>query len=188
MNLATLITLCLMKNNELIGDQNMKIVKLLAITLITILPMVSQAQDVQTYVGANYEHGSIKVGTHRSNVDGIKFQAGSDLEWGYLKGTAATLTGDGVDYDNYTFSVEKIVNIQQSHFFVSPEVGLTYSRYDNGKLKESDLGPMAGASLGYNINKQFQIVTNYNHSFGMKSNQHNIEGDSFSAGLNYRFN
>ena len=74
-----------MKNNELIGDQNMKIVKLLAITLITILPMVSQAQDVQTYVGANYEHGSIKVGTHRSNVDGIKFQAGSDLEWDTLK-------------------------------------------------------------------------------------------------------
>ncbi|MEH6533057.1 MAG: hypothetical protein V7735_17175 [Photobacterium frigidiphilum] len=47
---------------------------------------------------------------------------------------------------------------------------------------------MLGASLGYNINKQFQIVSNYNHSFGMTSNQNNIDEDSLSAGVNYRFN
>ncbi|TDR74868.1 hypothetical protein [Photobacterium lutimaris] len=35
---------------------------------------------------------------------------------------------------------------------------------------------------------QAQVVSNYNHSFGMKSNQGHIDEDSLSAGLNYRFN
>ena len=166
----------------------MKKIKLLAIAMIAVLPAVSQAQNVQTYFGANYEYGNVKIGSHHTNVDGFKFQAGSELGWGNFKGTAATLTGNGVDYDNYSFSVEKPFSIQESNFFVSPEVGVTYARYKDDQLKESDIGPMVGASLGYNINKHFQIVSNYNHSFGMKSNQDNIDEDSLSAGLNYRFN
>lgn len=47
---------------------------------------------------------------------------------------------------------------------------------------------MLGASLGYNINDHFQIVSNYNHSFGMRASQDNIQEDSLSAGINYRFN
>jgi hypothetical protein len=166
----------------------MKKINLFAITMIAVLPAVSHAQDVQTYFGANYEYGNVKVGSHHTNVDGFKFQAGSELGWGNIKGTAATLTGNGVDYDNYTFAVEKPISIQQSNFFVSPETGVTYARYKDSQLKESDLGLMVGASLGYNINKQFQIVSNYNHSFGMMSNQNNIDEDSLSAGVNYRFN
>lgn len=162
-------------------------IKLFAIAMVALLPAVSQAQEVQAYLGASYEHGNIKVGSRHTNVDGIKFQAASELEWGNIKGTAATLTGNGADYDNYTFAVEKPFSIQQSNFFVSPETGVTYARYDD-QLKGSDFGPMVGISLGYNINKQFQIVSNYNHSFGMKSNQDNIDEDSLSAGLNYRFN
>ncbi|MGR5066086.1 outer membrane beta-barrel protein [Photobacterium sp. DNB22_13_2] len=166
----------------------MKIIKILATAMITVLPVVSQAQNVQTYFGANYEHGDVKLGNQDNNVDGIKFQAGSEFEWGNIKGTAATLTGNGVDYDNYTLAIEKPFSIQQSNVFVSPEIGVTYARYKDNTLKESDIGPMVGASLGYNINKHFQIVSNYNHSFGMKSNQDNIDEDSLSAGLNYRFN
>ncbi|MGF1734212.1 outer membrane protein [Photobacterium satsumensis] len=166
----------------------MKKIKLLGIALLALLPAVSQAQNVKTYFGANYEHGDVKLGNQHANVDGLKFQAGSELGWGNIKGTAATLTGNGVDYHNYTFAVEKPFSIQQSNVFVSPEVGVTYARYKDDQLKESDIGPMVGASIGYNINKNFQIVSNYNHSFGMKSNQENIDEDSLSAGLNYRFN
>lgn len=166
----------------------MKKIKLFAITMIAVLPALTQAQDVQTYFGANYEHGNVKIGSRHTNVDGFKFQAGSELEWGNVKGTAATLTGNGVDYDNYTFSVEKPFSLQQSNLFISPEAGVTYASYKSNQLSESDIGPMVGASLGYNINKHFQIVSNYNHSFGMKANQNNIDEDSLSAGLNYRFN
>ncbi|WP_064608019.1 outer membrane beta-barrel protein [Photobacterium sp. J15] len=166
----------------------MKNLKMLIVAMIAVLPAVSQAQDVQTYMGATYEHGDVKVGSRHTTVDGIKFQAASELGWGNFKGTAATLTGNGADYDNYTFAIEKPYSIQQSDFFVSPEAGVTYARYEDKQLRESDLGAMVGASLGYNINKQFQIVSNYNHSFGMKSNQDNIDEDSLSVGLNYRFN
>lgn len=76
----------------------MKIIKSLATAMVTVLPAISQAQDVQTYFGANYEYGNIKVGSHHTDVDGFKFQAGSELGWGNIKGTAATLTGNGVDY------------------------------------------------------------------------------------------
>lgn len=166
----------------------MKNIKLLVIAMIAVLPAVSQAQDIQAYAGVNYEHGNVKVGSHHVNVDGFKFQGASELEWGNIKGTAATLTGNGADYDNYTFAVEKPFSIQQSSFFVAPEAGVTYSRYDDAQLKESDFGVMAGASLGYNINQHFQIVSNYNHAFGMTSNHNNIDEDSLSAGVNYRFN
>lgn len=166
----------------------MKKNNLLAVLMIAVFPVVTQAQDVQTYVGATYEHGNVKAGSQHTNVDGIKFQAASELGWGNIKGTAATLTGNGADYDNYTFAVEKPYSIQQSNFFISPEAGVSYARYKDTQLNTSDLGAMAGASLGYNINKQFQIVSNYNHFFGMKSNQDNIDEDSLSLGLNYRFN
>ncbi|HAS64056.1 MAG TPA: hypothetical protein DCS35_16755 [Vibrio sp.] len=166
----------------------MKKITLLTIAMVTVLPTVSQAQDVQTYFGVSYEHGNVEIGSRHTNVDGFKFQAASELGWGNIKGTAATLTGNGTDYDNYTFTVEKPFTIEQSNFFISPEVGVTYARYKDEQLKESDLGAMVGGSLGYNINKQFQIVTNYNHSFGMMSNQDNIDEDSLSAGINYRFN
>jgi opacity protein-like surface antigen len=163
-------------------------IKLLAFTMIAVLPAVSQAQDVQTYFGAGYEHSNVKVGNHHTNVDGIQFQAASELEWGNIKGTAATLTGNGADLDNYTFSVEKPYSIKQSDLFVSPETGVTYARYKDHQLKESDIGLMVGASLGYNINKQFQLVSNYNHSFGLTSSHNNIDEDNLSVGVNYRFN
>ncbi|MGF1718206.1 hypothetical protein L4D08_25445 [Photobacterium chitinilyticum] len=57
----------------------MKKIKLLAIAMIAVLPAVSQAQNVQTYFGANYEYGNVKIGSHHTNVDGFKFQAGSEL-------------------------------------------------------------------------------------------------------------
>lgn len=157
---------------------------LLAILLVT----PASAQEQKTYVGASYELGNVKVGSHHANVDGFKFEGGSEYGWGGIKGTAATLTGEGAEYDNYSFSVEKTVPIMQSNFFVAPEVGVTYSRYDDGNIKGTDIGPMVGASLGYNINKQFQFVTHYNYAFGMKSSQPNINESSLSVGLKYRFN
>ncbi|MGR5145955.1 outer membrane beta-barrel protein [Photobacterium alginatilyticum] len=166
----------------------MKHIKLIAIAMVSLLPTGSFAQDVQTYFGVSYEHGNVNTDNRHTNVDGLKFHAASEMGWGNIKGSSATLTGNGADYDNYTLAVEKPFGIRQSSFFVSPEAGVTYARYHDEQLKESDLGAMVGASLGYNINKQFQIVSNYNHSFGMKSNQANINEDSLSAGLNYRFN
>ena len=97
----------------------MKKIKLLVLAVIAILPAVSQAQDAKAYAGINYEHGNVKVGSRHINVDGFKFQAASELEWGNIKATAATLTGNGADYDNYTFLVEKPYSIQQSNFFIS---------------------------------------------------------------------
>jgi len=41
----------------------MKKINLFAITMIAVLPAVSHAQDVQTYFGANYEYGNVKVGS-----------------------------------------------------------------------------------------------------------------------------
>ncbi|KMV30900.1 outer membrane beta-barrel protein [Photobacterium swingsii] len=166
----------------------MKINKLLVVTMGIVLPTLSQAQDVNTYFGANYEHGNVKVGSQHANMNGFKFQAASELAWGNIKGAASSLKGDGADYDNYTLAIEKPFNIQQSSFFVSPEGGVTYARYKDDQMKKSDLGLMLGASLGYNINDHFQIVSNYNHSFGMKANQDNLQEDSLSAGINYRFN
>ncbi len=162
-------------------------IKLIAIAMLALLPAISQAQDVSTSLGVNYEHGNVKVGSHHINVDGIKFQTASELEWGNIKGTAATLKGSGAVYDNYSIAVEKPFSIQQSNFFISPETGINYAHYED-QFKESDFGAMVGLSLGYNINKQFQIISNYNHSFGLRSNQDNIDEDSLSAGLNYRFN
>ncbi|MCW8330243.1 porin family protein [Photobacterium sp. SDRW27] len=166
----------------------MKKMNLLVVAMIAVLPAVSQAQDVQTFVGANYEHGSVHVGSSSTSMDGVKFQAGSQLKWGTLKGTAATLSGEGAEYDNYSVAVEKPFNIEQSNVFISPEAGITYTHFENDAFNNSDFGLMAGASAGYNFNKQFQIVSNYNHSFGMKPHQDNIDEDSVSVGLNYRFN
>ncbi|MGC9404265.1 hypothetical protein ACP43V_17575 [Vibrio genomosp. F10 str. 9ZC157] len=69
--------------------------------------MASQARDVQTYVGVNYERGHLNVGGHQANVGGLKFLSASELGWGNIKGTASTLTGDGADYDHYSLGVEK---------------------------------------------------------------------------------
>lgn len=166
----------------------MRKIKVLIITMGILLPALSQAQGVNSYFGANYEYGNVKVGSQHANMNGFKFQAGSELAWGNLKGSASSLKGDGADYDNYTLAIEKPFSIQQSNFFVSPEGGVTYARYKDDHMKESDLGLMLGASLGYNINDHFQIVSNYNHSFGMRASQDNIQEDSLSAGINYRFN
>jgi hypothetical protein len=165
----------------------MKSIKLVVIATLALAPALSQAQEVQVTGGANYEHGIVHVGDKNVDMDGLKFQATSEYSWGNIKGTASDLSGGGAEYQNYSFSYEKPIAIQQSNFFISPEVGITYSRYDDGTYDESDFGPMVGASLGYNVNSRVQIVSNYNHSFGMKSSQVNINEDSMNVGFTYRF-
>ncbi|KAB2823053.1 outer membrane beta-barrel protein [Aliivibrio finisterrensis] len=165
----------------------MKKITLLTICVFSLAPGLSIAQSAQAYLGGSYEHGNVKIGSHNTNMDGIKFQAAAEQDWGNIKGTAATLSNHDADYDNYTLAIEKPFNIQQSNFFIAPEVGATYSRYKDNHYNESDFGPMLGASVGYNINTNFQLISNYNHSFGMKSSQDNIDEDSMSIGLNYRF-
>lgn len=80
----------------------MRKIKVLIITMGILLPALSQAQGVNSYFGANYEYGNVKVGSQHANMNGFKFQAGSELAWGNLKGSASSLKGDGADYDNYT--------------------------------------------------------------------------------------
>lgn len=146
------------------------------------------AETPASFFGGGYEMANVKVGDHRVDVDGIKFEGGYQYQWGTIKGGASTLSGDGADYDSYSFSIEKAFPIMQSDFFIAPDIGINYSRFKDGTIKESDIGPMAGVSLGYNINKKFQIITNYNYVYGMESSDYRITESSASLSINYRFN
>lgn len=163
-------------------------IKILLPLMAIFLTAPALADAPSSYFGGGYKLANVKVGDHHVNVDGVMFEGGSQYQWGTIKGGATTLKGEGSEYDNYSFSIEKTVPIMQSDFFIAPDIGINYSRYNDGKIKESDIGPMAGASLGYNINKNFQIVTSYHYSFGMNSTDHRINESSASLSINYRFN
>ncbi|PKF60821.1 hypothetical protein CW745_13180 [Psychromonas sp. psych-6C06] len=146
------------------------------------------ADDSNAALGASYQFANVKVGGHHVNVDGLEFQGAGHYKWGSIVSTASTLTGEGADYDNYSLAYGKNFPIMQSDFFITPDIGVKYMKYDDGKIKESGFGPMAGATLGYNINKNFQVVTHYNYAMGFKGGERRINENSVSLGVNYRFN
>ncbi|HAT8493382.1 TPA: outer membrane beta-barrel protein [Vibrio vulnificus] len=166
----------------------MKKITLLSLAITCLLPTLSYAQPVSSTAGLSYEFSNIKVGNTTAHVNGPRFQASSELPWGNIKGAAATLSDDSIDYSYYTLAIEKPIPLQSSNFYISPEAGITYADYSDNSYHKSDFGPEVGMSIGYNINEKLQVQSNYNHLFGMKSGEVNVEEDSVSLGVKYRFN
>ncbi|MEZ8890201.1 outer membrane beta-barrel protein [Vibrio sp. 10N.247.311.14] len=166
----------------------MKKITLWSLAIICLLPALSYAQPISSTAGISYEFSTIKVGNTNTHVNGPRFQASAELPWGNIKGVAATLSDNSVDYSYYTLAVEKPIPIKTSNFYISPEAGITYADYTYNSYSKSDFGPEVGMSIGYIINEKLQVQSNYNHLFAMKSSQVNLEEDSVSLGVKYRFN